>query len=118
MGVRVAYGQKEGINEAIETGVIPKDSIIITKEELDPELLFYDSEENLRTIAKKTRFETLTEAKQWVKTYDCAGSLFTIHNGADWTLYIVADDGTLSPFTGEGTDIEDIKRIDGGTAEG
>lgn len=118
MGVRVAYGRKEGINKAIENEVIPKDSIIITKDNIDSELLFYDSEGNLKHISEKTRFETLTEAEQWVKTYSCAGSIFTIHNGTDWVPYIVLDDNTLSVFKGEIADITNIKRIDGGTAEG
>lgn len=118
MGVRVAYGPKENIDVAIQSGVIPTDSIIITNDESDSELLFYDINGNLKTVAERTRFESLAEATQWAKQYPCKGYIFTIHNGAEWQPYIVQDNNTLAPFRGEVTEVTNIKRIDGGNAAG
>lgn len=114
MGVRVAYGKKDNIQGAIDKGTIPKGSLIITKDTTDSELFFYDSEGNLKSIEEKTRFETMTEAEQWIKKYPCKGYIFTIQNGAEWLPYVVNEDNTLKPITGETlTDITDVKRIDG-----
>ena len=118
MGVRVAYGKKEGVNSAIQSGVIPQDSIIITKDDTDSELLFYDSDGNLATIAERTRFETFTEAEQWAKNYPCVGFIFTVHNGAEWLPYIVQDDNSLTPFKSASVDVTNINRIDGGSSVG
>lgn len=43
MGVRVAYGKKSKITSAIASGVIPKDSLIITSDAEESELFFYDA---------------------------------------------------------------------------
>lgn len=118
MGIRVAYGKKQNVQSAIDKGIIPKDSIIITDDNLDSELFFYDSEGNLKTVAKRTRFTTLAEAEQWAKDYPCKGFIFSIHNGSEWLPYIVQDDNGLSPIVNEVSDITNIKRIDGGTSDG
>lgn len=117
---RIAYGEKVGVQTAIESGFIPRDTVVITKGDIDSELLFYDVDGNLITVAERTRFETLTEAEQWAKTYPCAGFIFTVQNGQDWLPYIVQSDNSLKPFKGEGSsmDITDVKRIDGGTSKG
>ena len=115
---RVAYGKKTSVQSAIDNGVIPLDTLIITKGDMDPEMLFYDADGNLMPIAERTRFETLTEAEQWAKDYPCVGFIFSVHNGSEWLPYIVQDDNTLTPFKGEVGDITDIKRIDGGTSAG
>ena len=117
MGVRVAYGRREKIPAAIESGTVPKDSIIITKED-EAELLFYDASGNLRNIHERTRFETTTEALTWIKKYGCLGNIVTIHNGADWTPFVVQDGYTLSPIKNEPGEITDVKRIDGGRPGG
>lgn len=117
MGVRVAYGRHEKIPAAIESGVVPKDSIIITKDD-EAELLFYDSSGTLVNIHDRTRFETTTEALAWVKKNGRVGSIITIHNGTDWTPFIVQDGYTLSPLKSEQGEIADIKRIDGGRPGG
>lgn len=117
MGVRVAYGQREKVSQAIETGKVPKDSIIITKND-EAELLFYDASGKLVNIHNRTRFETTTEAIAWITTYDCIGQIITIHNGTDWTPFIVRDDNTLSPVRSDPGEITEINRIDGGKAGG
>ena len=41
MGIRVAYGQKNKISQAIKNEKIPKGTIIITNDKNDAETLFY-----------------------------------------------------------------------------
>ena len=119
MGVRVAYGKRDDIPSAISSGVIPKETIIITNDQTEPELLFYDMDGRLRNIAERTRFESLMEAEVWAKKYDCTGLVFSVHNGADWALFVVGDGGTLSPVhTGGTSGTINITRIDGGTSFG
>lgn len=97
MGVRVAYGKKGRISAAIASGTIPKDSLIITSDSKESELYFYDANGEMKNISERKQFETLTEAQAWVKTYDCAGHIISVHNGSDWVPYIVSADGKLSP---------------------
>ena len=118
MNSRVAYAAKENIDNAIKLGKIPKGTMIITKDENDPEFLFYDTNGKLKTITEKTRFETLTDAQIWIKKYNCIGCIFTIHNGTKWLPYLVNDDNTLVLFTNEVTDIGNVKTIDGGNSTG
>lgn len=113
---RVAYGAKGKISAAIQSGVIPPDTIIITDDAVETELLFYDIDGNLKSVAERSRFNALSEAEAWAKTYDCRGQIFSVHNGADWAMYQVQDDGTLSPVTGGAP--QRIDRIDGGNAAG
>lgn len=124
MGVRVAYGRRKNINSAIGKGTIPKGSIIITKDEADSEMLFYDTSGNLKTIAERTRFESLNEAEQWAKNYPCVGFIFVVHNGSEWLPYIVNDDNSLSPLSNGGTgnvklseiEQDEVLVLDGGNA--
>lgn len=118
MGTSVAYGRKDKIDEAIQSTVIPKNSIIITSDSGEGELYYYDSRGVLKTIAERRKFETFSDAEVWVKTYDCAGNIVSIHNGSDWVPYIVSDDCSLTPITSGSGSVIDIKVIDGGTAKG
>lgn len=95
MGVRVAYGYRKNVAGAIENGTIPQDSIIITKDEADSELLFYDKYGNLKTVAERTRFDTINEAEEWARNYPCKGYIFTVYDGTNWVPYVVQDDNTL-----------------------
>lgn len=103
MGVRVAYGERKNVKGAIANGTIPKDCIIITKDKADSELLFYDASGSLKTIAERTRFDTLDEAEQWAMKYPCSGFVFLIRDEDDWMPYFVRDDNTLSPLIGDDT---------------
>ena len=115
---RTAYGQRENVQSAIESGAIPLDTMIVTKDEIDSEILFYDRDGKLFSVTERTRFETLTEAEQWANKYPSVGLIFTVQNGSEWLPYIVQSDNTLSPFKGEVGEITDVKRIDGGTSVG
>lgn len=115
MGFNVVYAAKSKIDSGIAQGVIPKESLIITGDQKESELYFYDIDGNMKNISERKQFETLTEARTWIKTYNCAGHIISVHNGSDWVPYIVSDNGTLSPVnSGE----INIKVIDGGTAHG
>lgn len=119
MGVRVAYGKKGKIHSAISSGVIPKDSLIITSDTKDAELYFYDADGQMKAISERKQFETMSEAKAWIKTYDCIGHIISVHNGADWVAYLVSASNTLSPVSSGGNvDVGDIDVIDGGAASG
>nr|DAZ49989.1 MAG TPA: hypothetical protein [Caudoviricetes sp.] len=118
MGVRVAYGKRGEITDAIATGVIPKDSLIITSDAEESELYFYDAAGKMKRISERKQFETISEAQAWVKTYDCAGHIISVHNGSDWVPYIVTGENVLTPVDSGGGKIEEVKIIDGGTAQG
>lgn len=118
MGVRVAYGKKGRISAAIASGTIPKDSLIITSDSKESELYFYDANGEMKNISERKQFETLTEAQAWVKTYDCAGHIISVHNGSDWVPYIVSADGKLSPVNAGDISVGDVKVIDGGVEAG
>ena len=96
----------------------PRDSLIITSDSKESELYFYDANGELKNISERKQFETLTEAQAWVKTYDCAGHIISVHNGSDWVPYIVSADGKLSPVNAGDISVGDVKVIDGGAANG
>lgn len=75
MGVRVAYGKKSKITSAIASGVIPKDSLIITSDAEESELFFYDAAGNMKRISERKQFATISEASQ------SAGSITIAANG-------------------------------------
>lgn len=53
MGIRVAYGKKENIQNAIMVGTIPKDSIIFTSDHEDTtEIFFYDAQGSLKSATQ------------------------------------------------------------------
>lgn len=112
MGVRVAYGKKGRISAAIASGTIPRDSLIITSDSKESELYFYDANGEMKNISERKQFETLTEAQAWVKTYDCAGHIISVHNGSDWVPYIVSADGKLSPVNAGDISVGDGKSIE------
>lgn len=118
MGVRVAYGKRSKITDAIDSGMIPKDSLIITSDTEESELYFYDATGKMKRISERKQFETISEAQAWVKTYNCVGHIISVHNGSDWVPYIVTIDNALTPIESGGGSVEDVKIVDGGTAHG
>lgn len=117
MSIRLAYGNKDNIATAIESGTIPTESLIATKENSAvSELYLYDSDGVLKAISQRTKFETLTEAKEWAEKYLNAGQVISVHNGTDWILYVVGDDGSLSLAASATITSDDITCIDGGNS--
>lgn len=86
MGVRVAYGKKSKITSAIASGVIPKDSLIITSDAEESELFFYDAAGNMKRISERKQFATISEAQAWVDAYGCDGNIISVHNGSERTM--------------------------------
>lgn len=118
MAARVAYGPRENIQGAINNGVIPKDTIIITSDPTESELLFHDSSGAIRNIAERTRFNSKAEAEAWTKKYASSGLILSVHEQDVWVPYVVNDDGALIPFESGGGGVTIIERLDGGTASG
>lgn len=117
--MRVAYGKRDNIQDAIDKNVIPEGTLIITNDsDKEEELFFYTPDAQIKEIHNRLKFLTFSEAKAWAEKYDCVGSIMSIQNGTSWSLYIVQSDNTLSPVSSGDVPIEDIASIDGGTAFG
>ena len=119
MSVRVAYGNRDAIEKAMQKGSIPLDTMILTKEHDElAELFFYDVDGNLKAVSERTRFLSVSEASAWAQKYDCRGHIYSIQNGDAWSLYLVQEDYTLAPIGNSSSDVGNIYFIDGGCAAG
>lgn len=100
MAVRVSYGNKASVAAAIQSGIIPKDSIIITKLDASgsSELMFYDKDAVLAHIVSKTKFGSVTEAVAYAKANSQVGGIVTILENGRYTAYVVQADFSLAPF--------------------
>lgn len=104
MGIRAAYGAKANIKSAINSGIIPPDSIIITSDYQDSaELMFYDTATNLKHIVAKTKFPSADEALAYAVENECAGAVITVLNGTAYEAFIIQPDKTLSPLSSGNT---------------
>ena len=97
MMAKIAYGKREDIQQAIDNGVIPENTTIITNE-TEPELLFYDKNKKLKTIDEKSRFYSLIEVSQWLEKYDCGGLFFSVYDKGKWTPYVINHENEMIPF--------------------
>lgn len=113
-----AHQQRQVITTICDNILFLQNSLIITSDSKESELYFYDANGEMKNISERKQFETLTEAQAWVKTYDCAGHIISVHNGSDWVPYIVSADGKLSPVNAGDISVGDVKVIDGGAANG
>ena len=67
---KLAYVNKDKINNSITEEVISNETLIVTNNEKDSgEIYYYDEKGNLKQIVKKTRFENENEARLWVAKY-------------------------------------------------
>ncbi len=89
--MKFAYGSKNKINEAIEAGTIPAETLIITSDNIDiAELFFYDKSKLLKKVERKNKFLTIDEAKEWAPTWGIEGDVISVKNSkGDWELGIV-----------------------------
>ena len=94
----VAYADKNKIQNSIAQGAIPAESLIITNnEEGKAELSYYDENGNLKSIVKKTVFETEDEMRFWVAKYDYSGELITYKNkDNNWKSGIIKENSVVS----------------------
>lgn len=99
MGIRAAYGPRNSIQTAINNGIIPIDSIIITSDDpRNAELMFYDDKTTLKHIVAKTKFDSTDEALQYAAATSCSGNVVTVLESGKYRAYVVQDDNTLSPI--------------------
>lgn len=122
---KIAYTNKDKIQNSISQGIIPEESLIITNNtENDAELSYYDENGNLKTIVKKTTFASASEARLWVAKYDYSGSNISIYDADndEWNNYIVGGDGTINKIAKSDEIAEEAVKgleniwIDGGPA--
>lgn len=121
----VAYADKNKIQNGIAQGVIPNESLIITNNDANAaELSYYDEKGNLKTIVRKTQFESENEALLWINKYDYAGiniSIFDAKNNR-WNSYIVGTDNKMNKIINNDNVADSVTEaldglfIDGGSA--
>ena len=95
---KVAYVNKDKIQNSITQGVIPQESLIVTNNDnKDAELSYYDEKGNLKSIVKKTVFESEDEMRLWVAKYDYSGELITYKNkDNNWKSGIIKENSVVS----------------------
>lgn len=121
----VAYADKNKIQNGIAQGVIPNESLIITNNDANAaELSYYDEKGNLKSIVRKTQFESENEALLWINKYDYAGiniSIFDAKNNR-WNSYIVGTDNKMNKIINDDNAADSVTEaldglfIDGGSA--
>lgn len=121
----VAYADKNKIQNGIVQGVIPNESLIITNNDANAaELSYYDEKGNLKSIVRKTQFESENEALLWINKYDYAGiniSIFDAKNNR-WNSYIVGTDNRMNKIINDDNAADSVTEaldgifIDGGSA--
>ena len=96
--LKVAYANKDKIQNSITQGVIPAESLIVTNNDnKEAELSYYDENGNLKSIVKKTVFETEDEMRFWVAKYDYSGELITYKNkDNNWKSGIIKENSVVS----------------------
>ena len=95
---KVAYANKDKIQNSITQGVIPAESLIVTNNDnKEAELSYYDENGNLKSIVKKTVFESEDEMRLWVAKYDYSGELITYKNkDNNWKSGIIKENSMVS----------------------
>ena len=115
MGARIAHGYRKNLKQAILDGKVPGDTIVVTHDTDDPEILFVDRDGNIELICEKTRFNSKEAAEVWFKKYPCPGLLISIlSEDGEWEPWIVKN--REAEFTPVYPDITKILVIDGGEA--
>ena len=118
---KVAFANKDKIQNSITQGVIPAESLIVTNNDnKEAELSYYDENGNLKSIVKKTAFASKNEALLWIAKYDYSGTNISVFDATsgDWDTYIVGSDGNLNKIVKADDVVETLENvwIDGGSA--
>lgn len=118
---KLAYVDKAKIENSIAQQVIPEESLIVTNSEAkNAELSYYDEKGNLKSIVKKTKFESESEARLWIAKYgNYEGETISIKDkDGNWNSYNIGANGEMNqvPNTESLTDILNGLIIDGGRA--
>lgn len=95
--MKFAYGSIKKINEAIEAGTIPAETLIMTSDSADiAELFFYDKNKLLKRVEKKNKFLTIDEAKEWALNWGTEGDVISVKNlKGVWELGIVNNEKNI-----------------------
>ena len=121
----VAYADKNKIQNGIAQGVIPNESLIITNNDVNAaELSYYDEKGNLKSIVRKTQFESENEALLWINKYNYAGVNVSIFDAKanQWNSFIVGADNKMNKIVNDDNVADSVTEaldglfIDGGTA--
>ena len=118
---KLAYVDKNKIENSIAQQVIPEESLIVTNSEAkNAELSYYDEKGNLKSIVKKTKFESESEAMLWIAKYgNYEGETISIKDkDGNWNSYNIGANGEMNQVlnTESLTDILNGLIIDGGRA--
>ena len=117
---KLAYVDKAKIENSIAQQVIPEESLIVTNsEENNAELSYYDEKGNLKSIVKKTQFESFAEAQYWIAKYgNYEGETISLLENGKWNTYTVNKDGEMNQivYQQDMMSLLDDLIIDGGSA--
>lgn len=116
---KVAYVDKNKIDNSIAQQVIPNESLIVTNsEDKNAELSYYDENGNLKSIVKKTQFNSLAEAQYWIAKYgEYEGETISVLEDGKWNTYTVDDSGMNQiVYQQDVVSLLDDIIIDGGSA--
>lgn len=117
---KLAYVDKAKIENSIAQQVIPEESLIVTNSEANnAELSYYDEKGNLKSIVKKTQFESFAEAQYWIAKYgNYEGKTISLLENGKWNTYTVNKDGEMNQivYQQDMVSLLDDLIIDGGSA--
>lgn len=117
---KLAYVDKAKIENSIAQQVIPEESLIVTNSEANnAELSYYDEKGNLKSIVKKTQFESFAEAQYWIAKYgNYEGETISVLENSKWNTYTVNKDGEMNQivYQQDMVSLLDDLIIDGGGA--
>ncbi len=117
---KLAYVDKVKIENSIAQQVIPEESLIVTNSEANnAELSYYDEKGNLKSIVKKTQFESFAEAQYWIAKYgNYEGETISVLENGKWNTYTVNKDGEMNQivYQQDMVSLLDDLIIDGGGA--
>lgn len=117
---KLAYVDKAKIENSIAQQVIPEESLIVTNSEANnAELSYYDEKGNLKSIVKKTQFESFVEAQYWIAKYgNYEGETISVLENGKWNTYTVNKDGEMNQivYQQDMVSLLDDLIIDGGGA--
>lgn len=105
--LKLAYGCKSNITSAIESSKIPPGTLILTED--TNELYFYNLDGEVKAYQEKYKFSSKKEAEEWVSTYDCKGSIFSVHENEECQVYVVDYNNQLVRFETNATSFEQIQ---------
>ena len=117
---KLAYVDKAKIENSIAQQVIPEESLIVTNSGANnAELSYYDEKGNLKSIVKKTQFESFAETQYWIAKYgNYEGETISVLENGKWNTYTVNKDGEMNQivYQQDMVSLLDDLIIDGGGA--